>query len=87
MGGPAGERFRRRTKLVRAVSLAMLVVVLAQYAVGMVVNLIVTISAHQDAHRVATGVVDVDAAAGRDHDAAVVELRDRSVELVLTFSQ
>jgi hypothetical protein len=87
MGGPARERFRRRTTLLRAVSLAMLVVVLTQYTVGMVVNLIVTIPAHQDAHRVATGVVDVDAAAGCDHDTAVVELRDRSVELVLTFSE
>jgi hypothetical protein len=45
MDVPAEQRFRRRTKRLRTVSLAMLVIVLAQYGVGMVVNLFVTIPA------------------------------------------
>jgi hypothetical protein len=36
----------RRTSVVRLLSLVMIVAVLAQYAVGMVVNLFVTIPAH-----------------------------------------
>lgn len=45
-GSRAAWRSRRRISVVRTVSFVLLVVVLAQYAVGMVVNLFVTIPAH-----------------------------------------